>query len=66
MFSENNNQEVIYYADDECRICCNICDKLCIERFYENHLKSETHSTNIRKKVTTTNNRNYKIYFYFK
>ena len=66
MFSENNNQEVIYCADDECRIYCNICDELCIERFYKNHLKSETHITSIRKKVTTTNNRNYKIYLYFK
>ena len=26
--------------DDEYRVYCNICDKICIERFYKNHLKS--------------------------
>ena len=28
---------------------CDVCDKLCIERFYKNHLKSQTHTNNIRK-----------------
>ena len=28
---------------------CNICDSLCIQRFYKNHLKSQTHLNNIRK-----------------
>ena len=47
MNSDSDNYEVIYCAhDDEYRIYCNICDKLCIERFYKNHLKSGTH-TNI-------------------
>ena len=41
------NQEVIFCADDdEYRIHCEICDKLCIERYYKNHLKSETHTIN--------------------
>ena len=45
----SENQEVIYCADDEYRVYCDLCDKLCIERFYENHLKSQTHKNNIRK-----------------
>ena len=44
------NQLVIYCEDDgEYRGYCNICDSLCIERFYKNHLKSKTHINNIRK-----------------
>ena len=32
----SENQEVIYCADDdEYRVYCEICDKLCIERFYK-------------------------------
>ena len=27
---------------------CSVCDKLCIERFYKNHLTSKTHINNIR------------------
>ena len=43
---ESDNQDVFYSEDDgEYRIYCNICDKLCIERFYKNHLKSQTHTT---------------------
>ena len=41
--------EVIYCPeDDEYRVYCNVCDNLCIERFYKNHLKSKTHINNIR------------------
>ena len=44
------NQLVIYCEDDgEYRVYCNICDSLCIVRFYKNHLKSKTHKNNIRK-----------------
>ena len=44
------NQEVIYCEDDRgYRIYCKICDKLCVERFYKNPLKSSTH-TNINRK----------------
>ena len=47
---DNENQLVIYCEDDgEYRVYCNICDSLCIERFYKNHLKSKTHINNIRK-----------------
>ena len=30
------NQEVLYYEDDdEYRVYCEICNKLCMERFYK-------------------------------
>ena len=47
---ESENQEAIYCADDKYRIYCDICDKICIERFGKNHLKSGTHITNIHKR----------------
>ena len=44
------NQLVFYCEDDgEYRVYCDICDSLCIQRFYKNHLKSKTHINNIRK-----------------
>ena len=45
-----DNQQTIYCEDGEYRVCCSISDKLCIERFYKNHLKSRTHTNNIRKR----------------
>ena len=51
MDSDNDNYEVIYCPeDDENRVYCNICNKLCIQRFYKNPLKSQTHTDNIRKR----------------
>ena len=45
------NQQVIYCKDDgEYRVYCELCDNLCIERFYKNHLKSKTHTKVIRKR----------------
>ena len=32
------------------RSICYICDELCIERFYENLLRSQTYTDNIRKR----------------
>ena len=47
----DNIYEVIYNPDDgEYRVYCDICDKLCMERYDENHLKSQTHTNNIHKK----------------
>ena len=41
---------VIYCEDDqEYRVYCHVCDKLCIETFYKNHLKSQTHINNSNK-----------------
>ena len=54
---EDIYENVIYCEDDgEYRIYCDICDILCIQRFYKNHLKSQTHINNIRKKQTISNN----------
>ena len=51
MDSNNNNYEVIYCPeDDEFRVYCEICDKVCIERYYKNHLKSQTHTNIIHKR----------------
>ena len=45
----SDNQQVIYCEAGEYRVYCNICDKLCLEQFYKNHSKSQTHINNIRK-----------------
>ena len=44
----SDNKQVIFCEDGEYRIYCSICDNFCIERFYKNHLKSKTHTNNIR------------------
>ena len=36
-------------SDNPLVIYCDVCDKLCIERFHKNHLKSQTLINNIRK-----------------
>ena len=47
---KSENHQVIYCKDDgEYRVHWDVCDKLCIERFYKNHLKSQPHINNIRK-----------------
>ena len=47
----DSTYNVIYCADDnEYRVYCHICDKLFIDRLYKNHLKSQTHTNNIRKR----------------
>ena len=43
------NQLIIYSKDGEYRVYCDVCDKLCIQQFYKNHLKSQTHKKNIHK-----------------
>ena len=55
---DDNNGEEKYCADDDTsRVYCNICDKFCIDRYYNNHLQSGTHNNNIHKKTT---NKKYK------
>ena len=46
---DGEDQLVIYCEDGGYRVYCDICDSLCIQRFYENHLKSRTYINNIRK-----------------
>ena len=43
------NQLIIYCEDGEYRVYCDVCDNLCIQRYYKNHLKSKSHINNIRK-----------------
>ena len=41
---DGDDQKVIYCEDDgENRVYCNICDNICIERFYKNHLKTNSY-----------------------
>ena len=46
--------ESIYCPEDDTyRIYFEICDKLCIDRYYQTHLKSQTHLNNLRQKNLT-------------
>ena len=45
----SENQLVIYCEDGEYRVYCDVCDNLCIQRYYKNHLKSKSHLNNICK-----------------
>ena len=47
---ESDNKVKIYCDDDgENRIYCQVCDKLARDRYYNNHLKSQTHINNFGK-----------------
>ena len=46
---DDENQLIIYCEDGEYRVYCDVCDNLCIQRYYKNHLKSKSHLNNIRK-----------------
>ena len=47
---DSENQLVFYCEDDGAyRFFCDVCDSLCIQRFYKNHLKSKTHINKNRK-----------------
>ena len=50
----------------ECRVFCNICDKLCKDRYCQNHLKSQTHLSIQRKKNLTINRFIYFISKFFR
>ena len=53
---EDIYEQAIYCEDDnEYRIYCQICDKLCIVRFCKNHLYSRTHINNINTKKSVSN-----------
>ena len=56
MKSESDTYEDIYCADDdENRVYCEICDKICIERYYKNHLNSGTSTNNFYKRQRLNN-----------
>ena len=51
MDTEGDNYEVIYSDDDdEYRVYCYVCDKLCMERYYKNLLESQIHTNIFYKK----------------
>ena len=53
---DSENQEVILCPeDDENRVYCNFCDKLCIEDYYKNHLISGAHLNNFYEKQRSNN-----------
>ena len=61
MDSDIHNREIIYCAGDgDCRILCDICDKLCMDRCNKNHIKSGVHINFFHEKqrlnFTKTNN----------
>ena len=61
MNSGSDNYEAIYCADDdEYRVYCEICDKLCIEGYQKNNLNSGTHTNNFykRQRLNNTNENN--------
>ena len=49
---DSEEQETNYCEDDgDYRTYCEIFDKLCIERYYKKHLKSQTHTNYIYKRL---------------
>ena len=53
---DSENYDVIYCPEiDDYRKDCDSCDKLCIERFYKNHLKSQTHTNKNYKRQIISN-----------
>ena len=54
----NSDEQLIVYCEkyNEFKVYCNICDNFCIQQFYKNHLKSQTHTNDIRKKKSISNN----------
>ena len=56
---DSDNEEKINCDNDgEYRIYCHICDKLALDRCYNNNLKSQTHINNFwqRQQLNNTNN----------
>ena len=53
----NSESDIFEFCvdDDELSVYCEICDKLCIERFYKNHLKSGTHTNTFYKRQQLNN-----------
>ena len=53
---ESDIYDVIYCADDDGHsVYCDLCDNLCIKRFYKMHLKSQSHTNNIYKRQRLNN-----------
>ena len=54
--------------DGEYIIYCHVCDNLAIDRYYNNHLKSQTHINNFckRQQIINTNNLTSSQHYYYK
>ena len=56
---DSDNKEKIYCDDDgEYRTYCHVCDKLAIDRHYNNSLKSQTHINTFPKRQQINNGNN--------
>ena len=54
-----DNKEKTYCDDDgEYKIYCHICEKIAIDRYYKNHLKSQLRMNNFRKEKQLKNTSN--------
>ena len=64
MNSESNKYEAIFCADDdEYRVNCEICDRICIASYYKNHLNSGTHIKKFPSKTTNYQYKQLKLFF---
>ena len=50
-----NLQGIYCEKDSEYRVYCDVCDLLCVERYYKNHLKSGTHTNSFYKRQRLNN-----------
>ena len=56
---DSDRKENGYCDDDgEYDFFCHMCDKLAIDRYYSNHLKSQTHINKFRKRQQFNNTNN--------
>ena len=55
---DSDKKRKIYCDDGEYTIFCHVGDKLAVDRYYNNHLKSQTHIKTFRKRkqLKITNN----------
>ena len=52
----SDNKEKTYCDDDgEYKNFCHVCDKLAIDRYYNNHLESQTHMNNFHDRQKLNN-----------
>ena len=59
---DNDRKEKLYCDEDgEYRIYCHVCDKLAIDRYYNNHLKTQTHINNSSKGQQLNNTKKFNI-----
>ena len=58
---DSDTKEKVYTDDDgEYRFICQVCDELALDRYYNNHPKSQTHINKFRKRqlLNYSNNSN--------